>query len=180
MELEKAAQKLEDNLKSDFPDMPIIQNRLSTIGWQPMRTKTSQGPGNLDALFAGSNVAEVAFELTPGEQRTVSTEEVVRRWRKVMPKVPGVKDLNFFSSLFSAGDPVNIQLSSKYMDDLIMAKDELKSKLVKFPGVFDVKDNYNVGKEEINIALLPSAVNYGVTMMLVASQVRQAFYGQEI
>jgi multidrug efflux pump subunit AcrB len=61
-----------------------------------------------------------------------------------------------------------------------MAKDELKSKLVKFPGVFDVKDNYNVGKEEINVALLPSAVNYGVTMMLVASQVRQAFYGQEI
>lgn len=180
MELEKAAQKLEDNLKSDYPDMPIIQNRLSTIGWQPMRTKTSQGPGNLDALFAGSNVAEVAFELTPGEKRTVSTEEVVRRWRKIMPKVPGVKDLNFFSSLFSAGDPINIQLSSKYMDDLLMAKDELKSRLVKFPGVFDVKDNYNVGKEEINISLLPSAVNYGVTMMLVASQVRQAFYGQEI
>ena len=97
-----------------------------------------------------------------------------------MQKVPGVKDLNFFSSLFSAGDPVNIQLSSKYMDDLLSAKEDLKSKLVKFPGVFDVKDNYNVGKEEINISLLPSAVNYGVTMMLVASQVRQAFYGQEI
>ena len=61
-----------------------------------------------------------------------------------MPKVPGVKDLDFFSSLFSAGDPVNIQLSSKYMDDLIMAKDELKSKLVKFPGVFDVKDKSNL------------------------------------
>jgi multidrug efflux pump subunit AcrB len=97
-----------------------------------------------------------------------------------MPKVPGVKDLNFFSSLFSAGDPVNIQLSSKYMDDLLSAKEDLKLKLVKFPGVFDVKDNYNVGKEEINISLLPSAANYGVTMMLVASQVRQAFYGQEI
>ena len=50
-----------------------------------------------------------------------------------MPKVPGVKDLNFFSSLFSAGDPVNIQLSSKYMDDLLSAKDDLKSKLVNFP-----------------------------------------------
>ena len=180
MELEKSAQKLEENLKKDFPNMSIIQNRLSTIGWQPMRTKTSQGPGNLDALYAGSNVAEVAFELTPGENRSISTEEFVRRWRKIMPKVPGVKDLIFFSSLFSAGDPVNIQLSSKYMEDLISAKEDLKTKLVKFPGVFDVKDNYNLGKEEINISLLPSAANYGVTMMLVASQVRQAFYGQEI
>ena len=180
MELEKAAQQLEEDLENDYPNMQIIQNRLSTIGWQPMRTKTSKGPGNLDALFAGSNMAEVAFELTPGEDRTVSTEEVVRRWRKIMPKVPGVKDLTFFSSLFSAGDPVNIQLSSKYMDDLLLAKDDLKAKLVKYPGVFDVKDNYNVGKEEINIKLLPAAANYGVTMMLLASQVRQAFYGLEV
>jgi multidrug efflux pump subunit AcrB len=180
MELEKAAEQLEKDLENDYPNMQIIQNRLSTIGWQPMRTKTSKGPGNLDALFAGSNMAEVAFELTPGEDRTVSTEEVVRRWRKIMPKVPGVKDLTFFSSLFSAGDPVNIQLSSKYMDDLLLAKDDLKAKLVKYPGVFDVKDNYNVGKEEINIKLLPAAANYGVTMMLLASQVRQAFYGLEV
>ena len=71
MELEKSARKLEENLNKDFPGMNIIQNRLSTIGWQPMRTKTSQGPGNLDALYAGSNVAEVAFELTPGEDRAL-------------------------------------------------------------------------------------------------------------
>jgi multidrug efflux pump subunit AcrB len=97
-----------------------------------------------------------------------------------MPVIPGVKDVLFFSSLFSAGDPVNIQLSSKYMDDLLAAKDELKTKLVQYPGVFDVKDNYNVGKEEISINLLPAATNYGVTMMMVASQVRQAFYGMEV
>ena len=41
-------------------------------------------------------------------------------------------------------------------------------------------DNYNVGKEEISINLLPAAKNYGVSMMMVASQVRQAFYGLEV
>ena len=86
----------------------------------------------------------------------------------------------FFSSLFSAGDPINIQLSSKYIEDLLTAKDELKAKLNQYPGVFDVKDNYNLGKEEINIELLPAAKNYGVTMMMVATQVRQAFYGLEV
>ena len=85
-----------------------------------------------------------------------------------MPTLPGVKELSFKSDLFSAGDPINIQLSSKYMDDLIQAKNELKYQLLRFPGVFDVADNYNVGKEEISINLLPAAKNYGVSMMVVA------------
>ena len=145
-----------------------------------MLTKTSRGPGNLDALFVGPNMAEVALELAPSENRTISTEEVVRKWRKIMPNLPGVKEISFKSDLFSAGDPINIQLSSKYMDDLISAKDELKTQLVRFPGVFDVSDTYNVGKEEISINLLPAAKSYGVSMLMVASQVRQAFYGLEV
>jgi multidrug efflux pump subunit AcrB len=90
-----------------------------------------------------------------------------------------VKQLSFFSSLFSAGDPVNIQLSSKYMDDLFAARDELKEKLIEYPGVFNVQDDFNMGKEELIISLLPAAENYGVTMQMVAFQVRQAFYGLE-
>ena len=177
--LEQAASLLEKELKREFPNQKVIKNRLSTIGYLPMLTKTSRGPGNLNALFAGPNMAEVALELAPSENRTISTEEVVRKWRNIMPNLPGVKEISFKSDLFSAGDPINIQLSSKYMDDLISAKDELKTQLVRFPGVFDVADNYNVGKEEISINLLPAAKNYGVSMMMVASQVRQAFYGLE-
>ena len=86
-----------------------------------------------------------------------------------MPPVPGVKEVGFFSSLFSAGEPVNVQLTSKYMDDLLAAKEELKKELVQFPGVFDVKDNFNIGKEEISIKLLPSAENYGVSTMMLKS-----------
>ena len=178
--LEEAATILESQLIEEFPDQEIIRNRLSTIGYLPMLTKTSRGPGNLDALFAGPNMAEVALELAPSENRTISTEEIVRKWRNIMPEIPGVKELSFKSDLFSAGDPINIQLSSKYTDDLILAKDELKAQLVRFPGVFDVSDTYNIGKEEMSINLLPAAKNYGVSMMMVATQVRQAFYGLEV
>ena len=178
--LEEAARILESQLIEEFPDQAVIKNRLSTIGYLPMLTKTSRGPGNLDALFVGSNMAEVALELAPSENRTISTEEIVRKWRSIMPEIPGAKELSFKSDLFSAGDPINIQLSSKYIDDLILAKDELKAQLVRFPGVFDVSDTYNVGKEELSIDLLPAAKNYGVSMMMVATQVRQAFYGLEV
>ena len=97
-----------------------------------------------------------------------------------MPSVPGVREVGFFSSLFSAGEPVNVQLTSKYMDDLLSAKEELKRELVQFPGVFDVKDNFNIGKEEISIKLLPAAENYGINMIMLGSQVQQAFYGLEV
>ena len=178
--LEESAKILESELIEEFPDQAVIRNRLSTIGYLPMLTKTSRGPGNLDALFVGANMAEVALELAPSENRTISTEEIVRKWRSIMPDLPGVKELSFKSDLFSAGDPINIQLSSKYIDDLVLAKNELKAQLVRFPGVFDVSDTYNIGKEEISINLMPAAKNYGVNMMMVANQVRQAFYGLEV
>ena len=178
--LEDAATVLENQLLEEFPSQKIIRNRLSTIVYLPMITKTSRGPGNLDANYAGSNMAEVALELAPSETRTISTEQVVRKWREIMPDLPGIKELSFKSDLFSAGDPINIQLSSRYMDDLITAKNELKSELIRFPGVFDVSDTYNVGKEEVSINLLPAAKNYGVSMAMVATQVRQAFYGLEV
>ena len=71
-------------------------------------------------------------------------------------------------------------MRSSQVLNLIKAKDELKRELIRFPGVFDVADTYNVGKEEISIHLLPAAKNYGVSMMMVAAQVRQAFYGLEV
>ena len=180
LKLEESAKTLEEELNKEFPGKSIIKNRLSTIGFQPQRTKTSRGPGNLNASYGGPHLAEVALELIPGEERSIGTEEIVRRWRRLMPSLPGVKEVGFFSSLFSTGEPVNVQLSSKYMDDLLDAKEELKRELVQFPGVLDVKDNFNIGKEEISIKLLPSAENYGINMMMLGSQVQQAFYGLEV
>jgi len=180
LKLEESAKTLEEELNKEFPGKSIIKNRLSTIGFQPQRTKTSRGPGNLNASYGGPHLAEVALELIPGEERSIGTEEIVRRWRRLMPSVPGVKEVGFFSSLFSTGEPVNVQLSSKYMDDLLDAKEELKRELVQFPGVLDVKDNFNIGKEEISIKLLPAAENYGINMMMLGSQVQQAFYGLEV
>ena len=180
LKLEESAKILEEELNKEFPGKSIIKNRLSTIGFQPQRTKTSRGPGNLNASYGGPHLAEVALELIPGEERSIGTEEIVRRWRRLMPSVPGVKEVGFFSSLFSTGEPVNVQLSSKYMDDLLDAKEELKRELIQFPGVFDVKDNFNIGKEEISIKLLPAAENYGINMMMLGSQVQQAFYGLEV
>ena len=49
-----------------------------------------------------------------------------------------------------------------------------------YAGVFDIKDSFSAGKDEIKLNLLPEAQNYGITMASLARQVRQAFYGDEV
>ncbi len=180
LQIKESAELLKTQLELEFPNQDIIVNILSTLGYQPMRTKSSRGPGSLDVEFDGSNLGEIAIELAPGELRSISTEEVVRRWRELTANIPGATDISFISSLFSAGDPINVQISSNDIDNLINAKDEIKLELSKYPGVFDIKDNYSIGKEELKIKLLPSSTHYGINMFLLASQVREAFYGLEV
>ena len=56
----------------------------------------------------------------------------------------------------------------------------LQEKLATYPGVIDIKDSFSLGKEEIKLILKPKAKNYGITMVDVSNQVRQAFYGLEV
>ena len=56
----------------------------------------------------------------------------------------------------------------------------LKDKLQTYAGVFDIKDSFSAGKDEIKLNLRPEAQNYGITMASLARQVRQAFYGDEV
>ena len=82
----------------------------------------------------------------------------------------------FTTDLFSAGDAINLQLTSRSLSDLNSASTLLKERLSRYPGVIDIKDSFAVGKEEISIKPLQSAANYGISMIDIASQVRQAFY----
>ena len=66
------------------------------------------------------------------------------------------------------------------MNDLKRASLLLQERLVQYPGVFDIKDSFSEGKEEITLSMRPEAKNYGISMANIAGQVRQAFYGLEV
>ena len=55
----------------------------------------------------------------------------------------------------------------------------LKAKLAEYPGVFDIGDSFQGGKDEIQLDILPAAETLGLTLDDLARQVRQAFYGAE-
>ena len=178
--IEESAFKLKDSLEESYPEQKIFINMVSTAGDQPIKTQSARGPGNLDATFFGSHLAECVIELAPGEERPISTIEISKIWRDLTGPIPGVKQVEFESDLFSTGPPIEIKLSSVSRNDLKKVTSILKDKLQTYAGVFDIKDSFSAGKDEIKLTLRPEAQNYGITMSSLARQVRQAFYGDEV
>jgi len=178
--LGESAEKLKRQLADEFNGQEIFINMLATAGDQPMKNKRARGPGSGGVNQSNPHLAELAIELSPGENRPISATDIAQRLRNLTPPLKGIKDVIFSSDLFSAGDPINIQLMSQSMADLTTVSSILQTKLSEYPGVIDVKDSFTFGKEEIKLSLRPEAKNYGITMVNLASQVRQAFYGLEV
>jgi len=59
------------------------------------------------------------------------------------------------------------------------AAEELKEEIASYPGTFDITDDFRPGKIEKQIFIRPGAESLGVTMADIATQIRQAYYGDE-
>jgi multidrug efflux pump subunit AcrB len=153
----------------------VIVNMLSSIGANVERDGPSRGNN------AGrSHYAEVVIELKPlAERDHLSAKTVARRWRELTGDVPDAVKLTFNADAFSAGEPINYQLSGKDVDRMREAAAELRAELTRYEGVFDISDSFRAGKQEIKLSLLPEARNLGLSLNDLARQVRNAFYGVE-
>jgi len=157
----------------------VFRHMLASLGDQPYRTAVSRNAGGGGRSFAQPNVGEVHIQLAPSEQRAVTAAEIVNRWRESTGEIPGAVELLFTSSLFSSGNPIDIQLTGPEVGPLRDAAEALKTALAQYDGVFDIADSYRSGKPEIVLAIQPSAEAAGLTLADLARQVRQAFYGEE-
>jgi multidrug efflux pump subunit AcrB len=153
---------------------------FTAVGEQPLSARRS-GPahGAGGGGFAASNLGEVVMELAPSEDRDLTSAEIAQRWRDSTPPIPDVVSLAFSATIFSPGEPINIQLTGLNIDNLQAAAERLKRELPRYAGVFDISDSYRVGKQEIKLKVKPAAETFGVTQADLARQVRQAFYGEE-
>jgi multidrug efflux pump subunit AcrB len=95
-------------------------------------------------------------------------------------KIASVTQLTFQATLRHSGPGINLELTGADMDRLAKAADDLKLQLQSYPGLYDIQDSFETGKREVQLRLRPEAENLGVNTQLLARQVRQAFYGEEI
>ncbi len=159
-------------------DASLVVHVNTTIGEQP--GTGGNGPIATGAKSgSGGHLAEVTVELLAGETRGIGSSEVMNRWREEVGEVPGATALNYTASLFSAGDPVSVQLAHQDFSTLLKASDRLKEILAEYPGVTDIADSFVAGKRELKLDLTNEGRASGLTLQGLARQVRQGFYGEE-
>ena len=175
--LERAALALQQELdRQRTPEQgSVIVNMLSSIGAAVER----DGPPRRNTS-GRSHYAEVVIELVPlAERDGLSAKDVARRWRELTEDIADAVKLTFNADVFSAGEPINYQLSGKDVVRMQEAAAELRAELSRYDGVFDIADSFRAGKQEIKLSLLPEARTLGLTLNDLAGQVRNAFYGVE-
>jgi len=176
--IERSALDLGRELEAELGVSPFV-HVLSSVGEQPYKTTQSQSGGRAAAGIVGTNLGEVHIELTPSEDRTITSTELAQRWRERTGPIPGAVELSFTATIFNPGEPVNVELAGPDLDDLERVAAELKGRLAEFPGVFDITDSFRAGKQEVTLQIRPEAEAVGLTQADLARQVRHGFYGAE-
>lgn len=182
-QLEEAAFKIRAELDDDTPEggQSSFRHVLASVGQQPYLAAQQQGAGKVIQSIASPHLGEVHIELAPSEQRTgMTSQEIAARWREVAGPVPGAVELNFTASIFSTGEPVDIQLTGPDFQVLEQAANDLKQALAGYDGVTEITDTFRAGKKEIKLNIKPEAETLGLSLQDLGRQVRQAFYGEEV
>jgi len=180
-QLEAACEAVRDDADAAGPEgrPSVFTHIMTSVGDQPMQSRTDQMRGGAGGSRYASNVGEILVEAVGFRQRDVSVAELTRRWRQKAGDIPGVEELSFRSSLVSIGAAIEIELSGPDLGVLQRAAAAVKTHLASYPGVFDIADSFRGGKQELEYQILPSAETLGLTLEDLARQLRQGFYGAE-
>ncbi len=149
---------------------------------EKVKTTTTDVNGIIDHIMVLSfneNSARIIVTLAPGETRETDTFEFINLWREEVGKIPGLNELEFQGGTGGGGNPINFQLVGNDFEQLDTVADRIKEKLGEYSGVFDIKDSFSTGKQEIRLEIKPEAEALGISLGDLARQTRYAFYGAE-
>ena len=157
----------------------VIEDILTSVGGQGVSSSRSSNK------TGQSHQGEVVFYITAPEDRQlkVGTREIAEKWRaKLMEKggIVGAKELYFRAEIGRGRDPLEVQLTGQRIGDLTKAAEIVRKQMETYDGLFDVSDNLDNARDEIQLKVKPEAEQFGMTMTDLANQVRQAFFGEEI
>lgn len=159
-------------VESAIQDLPELDSLYSLLG--------SQYSVDGSTGAAASHLGQAIIELKPVENRDRTSEDVIRELRKKTSNLAGIQSLKFASMQGGpGGSPIEIEIRGDRLKDLRSAAAIVKDKLRDYEGVFDILDDFDDGRREVQIELLPSARALGITTTSLATQVRGAFYGLE-
>ena len=175
--IEWASAEVRKELAAEYGQDPV-RHVLVSVGQHPFRDFQG-GPLGSRSLARGDHLGEVNLGLRPSELRSVSAEEIARRWRERVGTIPGAVELSIEDDLIGGGSAIDLQISGPDLDEVRQVAQIVKTSLVVYPGVIAVTDTYRAGKPEIALDLTSEGKSLGLTLQGLGRQVRQGFFGEE-
>ncbi|MBP02543.1 MAG: multidrug transporter AcrB [Rhodospirillaceae bacterium] len=163
------------NSRLEENDPPLVKSVYILVGSQDFAAP----PVGQTNMLPDSNKASVVMELVKPETRSVSVDEFQDAWRSAVGTLPNVSRLFFSSQLFNLGEPVQVEVSASSKQELNYAIDQIQQRLSSVSGVFDIRNDRDEGKREVQLQLRPQARVYGISLQDLAVQIRAAFFGSE-
>jgi multidrug efflux pump subunit AcrB len=122
------------------------------------------------------NTVKVVMESLSSD---LDTAQLADDWREAIGDLGEVEDYNLDYTINQVGKPIKLVIASSSIEDLQNVTDEVRAALESYEGVFNINDTLQAPKQEVVLGLKPAAENLSVTLVDLARQVREAFYGSE-
>jgi multidrug efflux pump subunit AcrB len=124
----------------------------------------------------GAHAGMIRVFLNSLEDTEMSDQIIKRALSKKIGKIPeaykfGIGASNRF------GAPVAVSLQGYDLEELDLAKNDLKEELNKISSLYNIIDNSQLGSQEIHVSLKPEAYTLGLTYSSLMQQTRQAYFG---
>jgi multidrug efflux pump subunit AcrB len=166
-----------------FADSQAMRDRLVTAA-EAIKTDYNSQPRYqqtpaIDNILgvAGGNKVDLLVQTVNDD---LDTEEMTKRLRQSLGDLSQAKDVRFDYTIRDPGKPISLLFASDSIADLEVLAQEVRAALERYPGVFDITDSFDAPREELVLSLKPAAEALGVSLADVATQIRQAFYGEEV
>ncbi|MGS0728264.1 efflux RND transporter permease subunit, partial [Shewanella sp. 0m-11] len=148
-------------------------------GQQLIQHITERFNFNADAGESGAHVATVKVDLLSAEVRQTLMSTFIREWQQGVGEMVDPIAIVFKQpKMGPAGRAIEIRVRGDNLNELKSAAIEVQQYLQGFNGVSGVMDSMRPGKAEILMTLKPGAEAFGVNGMMLASQLRGAYFHQ--
>ncbi len=125
----------------------------------------------------GTNVGEVVVEVVRKEERERSVDDIIADLRERVGTISGIRSVEFHKLEGGPpeGAPIAVQIKGRTLDGVKPLVEEVKRILAAMPGVMDIKDNLNPGKDILTVRVNPDrAAAYGLSPLQIGAEVRAA------
>ena len=169
--IEQAAKRLQEKFKTGTGE-PLLENTFSLVGaYLDERGMTE----------VGTHFGTIRVELLNSVQRNIHLETLMAAWEREIGMLTGALSLTIRGDETGPpGRPIEVWLQGNNLEQLVGAAEDLKEKLASYEGVYQIKDDFRLGKNEIKLHLKPEARALGLHVADLARQVYSGYYGEEV